>query len=1355
LTSRSRACGEPRPSRSRGWALAIAVFLFPGLALGGPPPVEAPPGELPSDVPPIEPPDEPSEPPPEDDAPDTDGPPSDEGGLAPDDAGPPPDEGGLPPDDAAPPPDEGGLPPDDAGPPPDDAGPPPDDAGPPPDDAGPPPGDAGPPPDDEPGEVVDLADPLGPIDAVLDALAEQPGVELGQRNRTTVALRGETLDVTIRGADGEVLQYMLERVAEDGYQLLLEPIGPDTFRLAALRARTGQRGVLLVNVDAVSIRGNFRRGDDVAMLEKIVETPAGGVMSTEVTEKLRAIGYRAKLVAVDAAEIAIDVDPGRAIRRVKVHGHIPLSERDIRRALSLDARPGALTRGACVGRDQLRRGDRPPICAPGDLACAVWEAQEVGRIERFLFDSGYLKGTAKLQLQCGRPGVTATRRARAGEEAILHVYLQKGPAYRIRGMKVTGNLSTQDQRWIRRVFRPTISPFIPIPKRVTRAHLEEAEDKVAREYATPRSGPASGSRRQLQLPYPGVQVDTNFDDLDRASLPAGRNLPLEVDVQLGNGVQTAFLGNDHITDNRLRSQLQLFQRQEPATPATARREAANLRNYYQSRGFLLAEVKGRYEDFGTLKKLTFVIDEGPRIRIRSVDVVEPQSVPPRVMNRIDRQWRSEREIAGGARFTDANARADLARILAAFNERGYLCARARMRVAFWPEGLDEPGAFATIDPLTELDAIERAAWLYRDLDPAGLASLRKRPRAGLHVRIEVDPGPRVVTSGREAVRHLESRIPASRDTTNAVLVEGDWGTPRILRDSPLRRRGDDRAGGIPLDLTLDREVERDIVRRYRRSGYPLADSELRWVYTAADGTVHRVPQAERLTDPDVGLCRDLADQTVATVDTELSVYEGRRGVFGTTLVRGNFKTAGWVLRREAEWKEGDTYDASAVDETRANIEGTGVAETVTITEQQVGCDLTDDAERCVVHEVVSITEAKDRAMDLSWGFGGATLDPLYGFVRPSFPNVWGTAWDLNLDAHVGANIPALSQSLCGGEDCYERSGRAELVRQRIFASPLTFQVGGQVQRRVTPARGQIDSALGEIRFTLPIRDKWKLYWGYVFQVANISKDLVKPTLGAETGCGSDGSLVCRPPNRREAIVPDRTGALQIGASWADVDNASNPDDGFIATFDGLLASPYFGGLDWWMRGELAWQHFIPIPRTDRRLNFRYAVRYGHAVPLPGLPGASTTSIPEIWRYFGGGTADLGIRGIEPQTMLVDIEEVVGPFGVIALRPSAQGGHIRALGTAALQVVSVPSFLGGRLAHSLFVDLGVLTQRWRHVDFNRDLRRSVGLNFIKWDIRIVTVAIGYAVLVPNAIWPGNVRPTDDRNGRFVFDVGATF
>lgn len=124
-------------------------------------------------------------------------------------------------------------------------------------------------------------------------------------------------------------------------------------------------------------------------------------------------------------------------------------------------------------------------------------------------------------------------------------------------------------------------------------------------------------------------------------------------------------------------------------------------------------------------------------------------------------------------------------------------------------------------------------------------------------------------------------------------------------------------------------------------------------------------------------------------------------------------------------------------------------------------------------------------------------------------------------------------------------------------------------------------------------------------------------------------------------------------------------------------------------------------------------------------------------------------------MLVDIEAVNEGGGIQRLHYVAQGGHIRALASIALQVVSLQDFLGGKIAHSLFFDFGVLTQKWSQVQFARDFRRSVGVNFLKWDISIVTLALGYAVLLPNAIAPGNVKPIDDRNGRFVFDVGITF
>ena len=87
------------------------------------------------------------------------------------------------------------------------------------------------------------------------------------------------------------------------------------------------------------------------------------------------------------------------------------------------------------------------------------------------------------------------------------------------------------------------------------------------------------------------------------------------------------------------------------------------------------------------------------------------------------------------------------------------------------------------------------------------------------------------------------------------------------------------------------------------------------------------------------MCQAYTSGTAVEVETELSLYEGKKGVFGDTLLRGNFKTRGWVLRRQFGFKQGATYSRSASDETRNNIDGLGVAESVSITPYPVNCDL--------------------------------------------------------------------------------------------------------------------------------------------------------------------------------------------------------------------------------------------------------------------------------------------------------------------------------------------------------------------------------------------------------------------------------
>ncbi len=1192
------------------------------------------------------------------------------------------------------------------------------------------------------------ADPMRLIDAVLDGLKAQ-GFEVGVRSSQT-NLRGTTCAVRIKGGDPGFLHYQLQLTAEEGYVFALVPTGAQEYELITRAALENEdRVVMIARVEHVRITGRYRSGDSSVRLRKVLGLEPGTLSPDGIRAQLQQLGYRARYIAEGPGQLAVEVEPGRSIRRVRVHGHIPLSRSDVQRELSINARPGALAHGTCTSPKALRGEQKPALCAPDDLACARWRDDEIARLKRFMFDKGYLRGDASFGLSCGRKN----------DEVDLHVYLQKGPGYRVpwRQLTVGGNMPRADQRWIKRAFWPRVRAT-PFPARLTRDSIEESKERAERRYAEPRDNVIQATAApQLSLPYPQIQIDTSYEDLRPGEVPPGGKLPLQVTVDLGRGVKTSFLGNRSYSDLRLRGQMQLFKRREAPSDQAAQREAANLRAYYQSKGFLLASVRGRYEEFGTTAPgaLYFQISEGPLVTIRGIDQVITRGVPPRIAADIERDFDRERKLKRRGRLTEAWVIDDLTALLQRYQDRGYLCGTASVRVAFWPEGLDRKGEHSEVDVATILRREPTAAWATRDFDEAGLRELMSRKRANLFVRITVEPGPRVFTARRdELIRYLDDPIPGDRNVDDLPVHDnGAWGSRRIFADTPLRRSGDTRPGGVALTGSLDREVEEAVVGRYRDSGYPVADAEIRWIYTDPGGTRKAVPNARRLADPDIGMCQAYTSGTAVEVEPELSVYEGKKGTFGDTLLRGNFKTRGWVLRRQFAFRTGTAYNRDQSEQTRNNIDGLGLAESVTVTPYPVGCDLDSEGDECVVHQVVEMRESKDYAMNLSGGFGFATLDPFYLFLNPKFHNMWGTGWDFEVTGHYGFNtsgVPAGVPFLgdCAGARCYERSVRGNLTRQRIFGSPLTFDIGGTYQVRLTPARGRIESAIGTLTFTYPINARWQTYFGYLIQLSNISQDVAKPAFDPSVPPGGAATIV----NRRDSIVSDRTGALQFGAVYTNVDKPFNPDKGVIASADLKLASPYLGGIDWFIRADLSFQHFIPIPRTNNRLGFRYALRYGHVFPIRAL---GTSSAPEIWRYFGGGTTDLGIRVLLPETMLVDIETVNEGGGIQRLHYTAQGGHIRALATIALQVVSLQDFLGGKIAHSLFFDFGVLTQKWQQVQFNRDFRRSVGVNFLKWDIKFVTLALGYAILIPNAIAPGNVKPIDDRNGRFIFDVGVTF
>jgi len=1079
----------------------------------------------------------------------------------------------------------------------------------------------------------------------------------------------------------------------------------------------------------------------------------------DISARLGDLGYRVTVHPVGRGEVAFEVRPGRTIRRVRVFRAIPLRERELLRVLSVDAKPGALARGRCVDVKQLRRKEgNVPICEPSDLACRTWENEERERIERFLFDSGYLSGTASLALACGRED----------DEADLQIYLDKGKAYKFarNQVAITGAPSDADRPWLKRQFTPRV--LLVIRKRVTREFMEDAKKTVERTYAEPSSY-GRLVRSSDPLPYPQATASTNYDDLDadtRENVPKDRNLPLKIDLDMGRAVETSFSAprtkgetgaSLRFSDRTLESQLQLFKRREQPNQAVADREAANLRVYYQSKGHLLARVSGFYEDFGEVQKLRFEIEEGPRTKIKGIKLTGPKGVPPAVRRRVKDQWVAERDLRSGQNFSESAALSDLGVVLEAYQQAGYLCAAAQIRLAFWPEGVDQPGAHATMNSNLLVQGGSEPAWLSQ-LDERGLAALESEGRVPLYVRIDVVPGPRVLTDRDETVRYLDAPVPLTRRVVDAPSgADPNWGARRILHETPLRAPGSDDPGDVPITPEIGRNTRRAIIGKYRDNGYPVADAEVTFRYQrpgGVEGDYRDFASPADVVDQEAGICAVHAKDLVVQLEPVVHVYEGRRGEFGDVSFRGNFKTRTYLFERELEFEPGDGYSEAKVAQSLAQMQGTDTIDGAQVSRYPVGCHLNEDdgtpasepdegsgEARCVVHQVISLKEKKDYAFDFRWGAGVQTLNPLYVKVAPKFPNVFGTGADIDLEGLWGFDLPLEDTGICEGQDCYERRVTGTFLRPRLFGTAVSMDITGQFSRRVTPARGQIDAIFGNLRFQWTADPGFSFFTGYLIQQANVSKDLVKPLAGATEAWR----------NRREGIVSDLTGLVQLYGSWTNADNPFNPTKGIIVAVEGRLASPYLGGRDWWASVDTTYRQFIPIPRTAERLNFRYSLAYGHLFPFQG-PLAKTDTVPEVFRYYGGGTADLGLRGILPETMLVDIEEIPLSNGGVLYRPRAQGGHIRAIGTVALQVVSIKDILGGALAHSLFYDFGVLAQKWEQVQLRRDYRHSIGVNFLKYDVDVVTIAVGYGILIPTK---NNVRPTDDKNGRFVFDVGVTF
>ena len=431
-------------------------------------------------------------------------------------------------------------------------------------------------------------------------------------------------------------------------------------------------------------------------------------------------------------------------------------------------------------------------------------------------------------------------------------------------MTIEGAPRPEDEQWIRRQFIPRTLWFFRTP--MTRTKMDEAREEVERYYAEPERSVAQLWRRS-DVAYPEIQVSSTYDDVDPTDLPVNPNLPLTVRVDAGEGIRARFqrVSRDGLdrgeagraarrpsfSRSQLTSQLQIFTRRDSPNRSTAEREAANVRAFYQRKGYLFAEVRGSLEvdeDEG-VSVLNFAIYEGPKVRIKSLDIPRSPGLLDEDYTKILRAYRDEAKLRRRGHFDERSALEDLQILLAAYNDAGYLCAGARVELAFWEDGFGQPGRSASLGASELIDARNKPAWTAQ-LSQKGLEGLLQRENVDLYVRLIIEAGPQLTTSSSESIRYLEESIGGSRRVDGIPQTsQRQWGATRILRDTPLRRRGRSEPGFVPMTLDLEDEAREAIVTRYREDGYPVADAELSWQYTRKDGRTLEAQSLRELVNP--------------------------------------------------------------------------------------------------------------------------------------------------------------------------------------------------------------------------------------------------------------------------------------------------------------------------------------------------------------------------------------------------------------------------------------------------------------------------------------------------------------------------
>jgi outer membrane protein assembly factor BamA len=858
---------------------------------------------------------------------------------------------------------------------------------------------------------------------------------------------------------------------------------------------------------------------------------------------------------------------------------------------------------------------------PQDREDAI--AQETRRIEEYLHDEGYFEATATITPE--NTGLYGVR---------IKVYADLGPEYQVGQITIdTGGGEGVPLADIRAQFveqRECLIWKICIGRaRFTRALHTEAIAKVVDLYR--------------KRGFPAVRVQSDFDaktSFDRRT----KRVRFTVRIDERRQIDVYFEGNDKgkFPEETLRKQL-TFNDAATADDFEVANSAAALVAYYQSKGYFDAQVTHNRERFPGFDRIVFRIDEGNSRQVRSVEFKGNSAVSTAVLSGVvtTKVYRTIRVFASNPTATATALLEDAERVRGAYAARGYLDAKIDVHASPDSTTLDSPALTGSI-----------------------LAADRRR--GDLHVQFHIAEGPRTDVAEVQLVVVHDANV-SPNPSEYLTAEQCDAALDKVLAS----------LGAKPVGKRM--LAEGDCAATLTDVAYK--DDELR---VAGDGLRDYFWSQGR---PRSGVELDVDVESVKRHRAVL-VYKvalGAERKVGSVVVRGNFRTARWIILDELGFEPGETLTSGVLAAGPRAVRSTGLFESVNI--ELVNLDAGKDAP---VHAVVRVEERFDRWAQIDTEGGYSSQNGLFAKVKFAWPNMFGIGIYGDVAGTYGSKYYAL-----------EASGRLpRWLTRRVLPVSFDTDLTGYLRSQETERFGQLSTRGASIGLTRswqrPASEKHTPYLiaaslRYDFRLRNRDEDALRPA-------GIDS-------NQDKVPVATRTGSLGISLRYdtrADRRGQYNPlaaEKGGLLEASVSFASPYLLGQDTFIKASITGQRFWPL---TKRIVVRTDVRVDEGFPL-----GDSVLLPEVERFFAGG--DNTVRGFDEDRLATEIIETgVPPFdGFHQIRVLPAGGNIRAVASIDGQLVLAGSDPQGvRFATALFTDAGMVRNRWSGIE-KRDIRPGVG------------------------------------------------